>query len=228
MEDSIRWLSSKNFNQKFVKSFAKWSGSTLIAASDENLHNVCKDRAEVARLITLLEVEVRKSEEVSQQSPSTVIDISGDEPAEKSTYSTKGGEYCFATLDDNLMSHPSKQEGRRKVVEAGVLITICGLENFKKFKKIGEIGFTASAILDRIKLDNLKGQLHNWVELALSTDEQADRFNQFYYYGKVHDLPLFNNLKLLGALLTSQCTLMECAAPDALSILIVFQRCPQH
>jgi hypothetical protein len=156
MEDSIRCLSSKNFNQKFVKSFAKWSGSTLIAASDENLHNVCKDRAEVARLITLLEVEIRKSEEVSQQSPSTVIDISGDEPAEKSTYSTKGGEYCFATLDDNLMSQPSKQEGRRKVVEAGVLIRICGLENFKKFTKIGEIGFTASAILDRIKLDHLK------------------------------------------------------------------------
>jgi hypothetical protein len=70
-EDSMRWMSGRHFNKRFVEKFSRWSGSTLIAASDENLHHVGQDTSEVARLITLLEIQVKKAERQA-----AVIDIS--------------------------------------------------------------------------------------------------------------------------------------------------------
>jgi hypothetical protein len=62
-EDSMKWMLGHHFNKGFVEKFSKWFGSTLIAASDDNLHHVGQDTSEVVRLITLLEVQVKKAEE---------------------------------------------------------------------------------------------------------------------------------------------------------------------
>jgi hypothetical protein len=216
IEDSMKWMLGQQFNQRFVKTFAKWSGSTLIAASDENLHHVGEDRAEVARLITLLEVEVKRAEDVSQRSQ--VIDISAEDKAPSDEKTIQGGEYKFVTLDDDFMYHPSKLEGRNKVRVATALRRLCGGTNFDNFTKLGEIGFTATSVREKIQKDHLLGQLDSHSFNAM-TNQEADNSNKAFYYGKVKDLPVFENNVVMLAMLQSEGNLMRCSDPDIFSIL---------
>jgi hypothetical protein len=133
VKDSILWLASRQFNQKFIGLFAKWNGATLIAASDVNLYAVSKDTAEVARLITLLEVEVTK-EDLNKRPE--VIDISRDDKDTVDGKPTQGGEYNFLSLDNDYMSHPSKVWGREWVMKASAFRRISGLANFRIFTKV--------------------------------------------------------------------------------------------
>jgi hypothetical protein len=212
-EDSMRWMLGQHFNKRFVEKFCKWSGSTLIVASDKNLHHVGQDTSEVARLITLLEVQVKKAEEQT-----AVIDISGDDKAPSEGTVSQQGEYKFITLDNDYMSHPSRVEGKNKVRAATAFRRICGEGNFKNFTKVGEINFTADSVLEQIQKEHLWGRL-NSLSIAAMTNEEADRSNKAFYYERVKSLPVFENKVVMQAMLHSEGNLMKCADPNTFSIL---------